>query len=1241
MIQDVSNFYVTGGTLGQDTPSYVARSADTELYEGLRRGEFCYVLTARQMGKSSLMVRTADRLREGGFTVATLDLTMVGQNLTIEQWYYGLLNLVGRQLGLRAPLRQFWLEHADLSPLQRFMTALREVILEHRGATEEHTSTAVAGLQDPSIARAEDSTGAPSTLPTPPSPLPAPPSFTPSSTNPPTHLSRPHSQPSRPPRLVLFIDEIDTVLSLPFSTGEFFAAIRECYNRRSEDPVLEGLTFCLLGVASPSDLIRDPRTTPFNIGLRIELQDFTLAEAGPLAVGLQLGSAGAPLRSPQVALRLLRRIHHWTGGHPYLTQRLCRAVAEDPTVRDRRGVDRACRRLFLEPGAQQRDDNLHFVQERLVAGDGDPAAYLELYSRIRAGRPIRCDEKDPRVPTLRLSGIIGVRRNLLRVRNRIYYTLFDQRWVQSHLPDAEVRRQLAAYRRGLLRSALLSSLVILALTSLSVGLLRQRDTARHASATYALQRGIQLLRDGDGTGLLNLLEAYRTAGGDSDLQRSIGNVWAEWEMDYRERLLEVLDTPVPSTSVAFSPDGHILVTGHARGGIRAWDTSSWTARTLQPCSGEVSHLAFSRDGKSLAAVGGSSVYLWKSLTGAPTLVDRPSDEVRRIEFTRGDRLLAIITQRDVRLFECRTGRQSPPLRGTAGEILQAAFDPSSQESIAIATRDRVLIYSRSTAAPRRLPIAPGETVTSLCFSPDGRRLALASPVAIRFWDTTTNTLKPLVIHSPEPIKGIQFDHRGHWLAGRGERAIRVWSMDTGDPFCPPMVHGAQIRTLHFNANDRTLLSVSGNAIRSWALPAGERITNIVATQTGLGSTAVNPAATLVAASPNAGSVQIWRPLAPTKPAVSIEGFNFLASMRYSRDGTRLYAGDRDRCRVWNTRDGRLTDSSLDIGDSGYRVAFSPDPKWIATTGNGALRIWSTTTGLLVGPPRPYSGSHSCLTFSTDGEWVALGTTTPGVQVWKASTARPVSGVLPTEAAPQWIAMSGDRRVLATAAGSVIEFHPLPAEAKRLPSWSFPKTIAYMAFLPGTQKLVVASGKSIVCRDLARKEDASAELTLPGSVRSATADTTGLRLAAATSGNLVQVYDLQSTSPVGPALRHDERVHASAFSPCGRRLATCEGERRVRLWDLITGEECGPPRMHQAAVLTLQFRPDGRQLAVQTETSVQLWDVPEADNSFEWMQLRTWVTAGARRTERGIEAIPAPEWRNLRDRLRKTQGRTGA
>src|SRR5438128_5834322 len=144
MIPIASSFYVTGGTLRSDAPSYVERQADTDLYESLLRGEFCYVLTSRQMGKSSLMNRTAARVREEGVQVAILDLTAIGQNLTPEQWYGGLLRRLGRQLDptgqLEDALDDFWIEQERLGPLQRWMAALEQVVLgkdEGRGMRDE------------------------------------------------------------------------------------------------------------------------------------------------------------------------------------------------------------------------------------------------------------------------------------------------------------------------------------------------------------------------------------------------------------------------------------------------------------------------------------------------------------------------------------------------------------------------------------------------------------------------------------------------------------------------------------------------------------------------------------------------------------------------------------------------------------------------------------------------------------------------------------------------------------------------------------------------------------------------------------------------------------------------------------------------------------------------------------------------------------------------------------------------
>jgi hypothetical protein len=116
-------------------------------------------------------------------------------------------------------------------------------------------------------------------------------------------------------KIVIFIDEIDSILSLNFAVDDFFALIRFCYNQRAINPEYNRLTFAIFGVATPSDLIADKNRTPFNIGKAIDLQDFQLDEALSLAQGLEEKFSHSKA--------LIEEILAWTGGQPFLTQKIC------------------------------------------------------------------------------------------------------------------------------------------------------------------------------------------------------------------------------------------------------------------------------------------------------------------------------------------------------------------------------------------------------------------------------------------------------------------------------------------------------------------------------------------------------------------------------------------------------------------------------------------------------------------------------------------------------------------------------------------------------------------------------------------------------------------------------------------------------------------------------------------------------------------------------------------------------
>ena len=125
-------FFIAGGTVPADAPCYVTRQADDELFQALQNAEFCFVLDTRQVGKSSLMARTAERLRASDVRVALLDLTALGKESNPENWHYGLLELIGQEMRCLKPLRAFWDANPNLPLTQLFMQAIEQVALEKR-----------------------------------------------------------------------------------------------------------------------------------------------------------------------------------------------------------------------------------------------------------------------------------------------------------------------------------------------------------------------------------------------------------------------------------------------------------------------------------------------------------------------------------------------------------------------------------------------------------------------------------------------------------------------------------------------------------------------------------------------------------------------------------------------------------------------------------------------------------------------------------------------------------------------------------------------------------------------------------------------------------------------------------------------------------------------------------------------------------------------------------------------------
>lgn len=622
---------------------------------------------------------------------------------------------------------------------------------------------------------------------------------------------------------------------------------------------------------------------------------------------------------------------------------------------------------------------------------------------------------------------------------------------------------------------------------------------------------------------------------------------------------------------------------------------------LREHTGQVSGLAFSPDGKTLASSGfDGAVYLWQAGSGElarPPLRERGAGvaAVYNVRFSPdGNALAAPCDDGTVLLWDLRTGDATavPPLKGHEGTVYDVAFSRDGKRLASAGNDGKVIVWDVALRQPIR--VLPGHNggAFAVAFGRDSTTLASGGrDSSLIVWDTTSGNVRARLDGLPARVFTLAISPDGSTLAAGyadgGVEVRRLAGLQSNRQL--PKAHTSEVDRVAFSPDGQKLASGSRDrSVIVWDLKTGKQADySLTGYRSEVYGLAFAPSGTVLASGSGDGTIVLWNlPLPSTEGSTRAErrGPSMQAgsltqilayapsrvqSLAFDPNGRALMAGTSNGVTQWDTatgdpkRIGRMSTWVMSVAQSanGAMLAAAGCAVRGATPGScsaGEIQMLNAASGEpLRDPIKGHTNWVASLAFSRDGKVLASGGWDGEVMFWDASTGQPQGAPLKVGTRVNVLAFSPDNRLLAAGTeDDVVVWDAVTRERRK---------------------------------SLSQEHEQERETQVNAVVFNPKPENDDL-LAIGGSSSDVLLWDF-GTNLVRRLDKHRAPVTTLAFSPDGTILASGSFDYDVILWDVASGEPGVPLTGSSNPVTSLAFDPTGNRLAsAGSEGPLMVWDI---------------------------------------------------